>query len=146
MNTEYANVLSTIALVVSFGSFGVASYNSFRDRPRLKVTSTFYDASEWGPANLRVHVVNKGRRPAILRLLGGYTNRGDWSAAHIDHEKGGHRLGEHERYEFRIEKEDAVMSGPDAPDETFDRMWIEDTLGNRYPIPRSSEYIGKLFS
>jgi hypothetical protein len=147
VSPEYASIVSTIALVVSFGSFGVAAFNSFRDRPRLKVTSNFYDVSEFGsPRRIQVEVVNRGRRPVILRLLGGYTKGGDWSGTFFDYKKGGLRLGEHERHEFTIVQEDAVHSGPEGPEETFDRMWIEDTLGNRHPIPKSGEYIAKLFS
>lgn len=145
MSTEYASVVSTIALIVSFGSFGVAAYNAFRDRPRLKVTSMFYESSEWGPAQMHVVVVNKGRRPAILRLLGGPTSGGTSGGTLLEHDKGGLRLGEHERHEFRIERDDAVLLGPDGP-ETYDQMWIEDSLGDRHPIPQSREYIPKLFS
>lgn len=147
MSTEYANIVSTIALAISFGSFGVAVYNSFRDRPRLKVTSTLYDGSHGEPVHIQVEVVNAGRRPLILRLLGGDGSGNSWGGKHIEYEKGGLRLGEHEHHAFTIEKKDAVLYDPDdGPEETFKRMWIQDSLGNRYPIPKSSEYIGKLFS
>jgi len=141
----YANVLSTIALLVSLGSFMVAAYNAFRDRPRLKVTSTFYDASEWGPAHMSVAVVNKGRRPVILRLIGGNSSSGS-SGTYIEHDKGGLRLGEHERHEFKIDRDEAVHSGPDGPEDFYDRMWIEDSLGNQHSIPKSREYIARMLS
>jgi hypothetical protein len=48
LEPTYANVVSTIALIFSAGSFVVAAPNSFRDRPRLEVTSQFFAASEWG--------------------------------------------------------------------------------------------------
>jgi hypothetical protein len=151
MSTEYANVVSTIAMVISMvislGSFGVAAYNSFRDRPRLKVTSTFYDGSHGEPLHIRVEVVNKGRRPVILRLLGGDGSGDNWSGTHMEHEKGGLRLGEHEHHSFTIEKKDAVLFDPDdGPEQPFKRMWIQDSIGNRYSIPKSGEYIGKLFA
>jgi hypothetical protein len=149
-----ADTRSTIALLVSIGSLvvslggvGVSAYNSLRDRPRLKVTSRFFDVSDLGsPRRIYVNVVNKGRRPVILRLLGGYDNRGEFSGTFFDQDKGGLRLGEHERHDFKIEPDDAFIRGPDGPEEPYERMWIEDSLGNRYAIPRSREYIRQLFS
>lgn len=145
MSTEYSSVISTIALIVSVGSFGVAAYNAFRDRPRLRVTTKFYEFSEWGPARMDVVVVNMGRRPVILRLLGGHTSSDSYGGTLLESAKGGLRLGEHERHEFRIERDDAILPGPDGP-ETYERMWIEDSLGDRHPIPQSQEHIPKLFS
>jgi hypothetical protein len=133
-------IVSTIALILSFGSFGVAAYNPFRDRPRLKVTSNFWEESEWGPASIHAIVVNAGRRPVILRLLGGDGPQGGFSGTYLAHDSGGLRLGEHERHEFSIKSEDAFFQAdPDGPLEPFARMWIEDSLGNRHAIPRSRD-------
>ncbi len=144
---SYPEIVSTIALVVSLGSFGVSAFNAFRDRPRLKVKSTFYDASEWNDEPyIRVEVVNRGRRPVILRMIGGYHSDGGGGGESIEHENGGLRLGEHERHDFTIDKEKAVLQGPDGPDHPYERMWIEDTLGNRHAIPNSRAYLKKLFS
>ncbi len=54
-------------------------------------------------AGIAVQVVNKGRRPVILRLLGGHDSSGRWSGTYLDHEKGGLRLDEHGRHDFAIE-------------------------------------------
>ena len=137
----------TIALVVSLGSFGVSALNAFRDRPRVKVTGTFYEASEYNmEPYIAVQVVNRGRRPVILRMVGGFDSSGNAGGEYMEYDKGGLRLGEHERYEFNIEKEKAVMQGPDGPEDPFVQMFIEDSLGNRHAIPRSGEYLKKLFS
>jgi len=146
VNPSYPEIVSSIALLVSVGSFGVAAYNAYRDRPHLRVTSAFYGESEWGPARISVTVMNKGRRPVILRLLGGNNSQGEYSGTFLEHDKGGFRLGEHERHDFSITKEGAIMADPDAADEPYVRMWIEDSLGNRHAIPRSREYLAKLHS
>jgi hypothetical protein len=141
---SYPEVVSTIALVFSFGSFGVAAYNAFRDSPRLKVTSQFFDAWDYGPASFSIAVVNRGRRPVILRLLGGYNSEGEWGGEYLESEKGGIRLGEHERRDFSIEKKDTILFSPVDPDTPYVTMWIEDSLGNRHPVPKSREYLSKL--
>jgi hypothetical protein len=108
---SYPEIVSTIALVVSLGSLGVAAYNSFRDRPRLKIISAFYEGSEWNPApGISVNVVNHGRRPVILRLLGGYNSQGQYSGVFLEHDKGGIRLGEHERHDFSLEQDTSFLS------------------------------------
>jgi hypothetical protein len=109
----------------------------------LKVTSAFYDESEWALANISVTVVNVGRRPAILRLLGGSNNRGESSGTFFESIGGGMRLGEHERHDLTIERKDAFAIDPDGPDEPYARMWVEDSLGNRYSVSRSREYLSK---
>ena len=143
---RYAEILSTIALIISVAGFGLSALGVFRDRPRVKVTSTFYSADEFGPDQINVVVVNKGRRPVILRMIGGNGEGGGWSATNLATEKGGIRLGEHERWEHTIKPEHTVSFNPDGEDMRLERMWIEDSLGNRHSIPRSKEYVAKLQS
>jgi hypothetical protein len=33
----------------------------------------------------------------------------------------------------------------DGPEDPYDVMWIEDTLGNRHKIPNSREYIAQMY-
>lgn len=141
---KYSDGLATIALVVAISSLGVSALTVFRDRPRLKITSQFVEESDYGPARIWVVVVNRGRRPVILRLLGG-TADGDISGGTcLGEDKAGLRLGEHERYEHNIEAEHTYGLDPDGPDYAYRRMWIEDSLGIRHPIPKSREYLTRL--
>jgi len=57
----------------------------------------------------------------------------------------GIRLGEHEHHELSIDKEGVITLDENGPDEPYDFMWIEDTLGNRHKIPNSREYIAKMY-
>lgn len=116
------------------------------DRTRLKVSSVFHVADEWGPAQIVVTIINKGRRPAILRLLGGSDARGKWSGQYIEHEKGGHRLAEHERYDRKVTKEDTLAFHPDDAGVFYETLWVEDSLGVRHGVPHSKEYIKKLWA
>lgn len=143
---NYSEVISTIALIVSLGSLSVSGYVAFRDRPRLKITSRFVPASEYGPNRIVLALVNMGRRPVILRMLGGTSKNGAWAAEFLAHEKGGLRLGEHERYEHTLEKDDTVAFNPENEDLFYERLWVEDSLGNRHPVPNSHEHIKKLWS
>jgi hypothetical protein len=81
-------------------------------------------------------------------MIGGNGEGGGWSAIMWATDKGGIRLGEHERWEHTIESEHMVSlnTPPDGEDMVFERMWIEDSLGNRRSIPRSKEYVAKLQS
>jgi hypothetical protein len=142
---NYPEVLSTIALIVSVGSFGLAATNIFRDRPRVKITSALFEGSEYDPEpSIHIVVINKGRRPVILRMLGGSAADDDWSGEFLEYDKGGVRLGEHERWEHSVSKQGRTSMNPDGPDIIYTRMWIEDSLGNRYLIPHSREHIARL--
>lgn len=147
MTVSIPIAISTIALVVSLASFGVSLYNSLRDRPRLSIESKFYEGSEYNPeSRIAVTLINRGRRPVILRMTGGNDDAGNWTADMLESDKGGLRLGEHERHEFRIKKDDTIHVMPDDDVITFKEMWVEDSLGTRHKIPKSSEYIRRLWS
>lgn len=139
-------ILPSIAIVVSLGSFGVSAYVAFRDRPRLKVSGQFFRASRDDPSRIVLTLINVGRRPVILRQLGGTSKVGKWSAPFPGRDKGGLRLDEHERYEHAIKKEDTVSFDFDKDDASLGSLWIEDSLGNRYHVPNSNEDIGQLWS
>lgn len=144
---SYSDILSSVALVASLGSLSVSAFVAFRDCPRLKITSRYMAASGYGPNRIVLTLVNKGRRPVILRLLGGTSEVGKWSATFLAQEKGGLRLGEHERYEHTIEKEDTVSFDLDSDDNClFGCLWVEDSLGNRHQVPNSRELINNLWS
>lgn len=144
-----ADTRSNIALLVSIGSLVVSGVafvvNTFRDRPRLKVSSQLYHDDNGDPYKIAVTVVNKGRRPVILRMIGGNGRKGGWGGTYFDSKKGGIRLGEHEHHEFEPDKEGVVLLDENGPDEPYHSMWVEDTLGNRHKIPNSREYIARMY-
>lgn len=144
--SSYSDILSSIAIVVSLGSLGVSAYVAFRDRPRLKVSGQFFRASRNDPSRIVLTLINVGQRPVILRQLGGTSKVGKWSVAFPGQGPGGLRLGEHERYEHTIKKEDTVSFDVDKDDTSLGSLWIEDSLGNRYHVPNSKEDIGRLWS
>lgn len=143
---SYSDALSSFALVVSLGGLSISAYGTFRDTPRLKVTGRHIAASASGPNRIVLTLINRGRRPVILRLLGGTSKIGKWSAKFLERDQGGIRLGEHERYEHTIEKEDTVSFDLDNDDLLFECLWVEDSLGNRHQVPNSRKLINELWS
>jgi hypothetical protein len=145
MDLQVASIIIAIfALLVSLGTLCVSFYSTYQDRPRLRIATLFLEASEFGPNRVVVTLVNTGRRPIILRLVGGTTSEEHWSGSFIDFDKGGRRLAEHERHEITLEKEDTIGFNPEGDDLNYVRLWIEDSLGNRHHIPNSESLIDKL--
>lgn len=139
------DTLAIAALVISVASLGISAHVAFRDRARLRITSKFFSANEYGPSHIVTTMVNVGRRPVILRMIGGIAGKSTWSGTYIDHEAGGKRLGENERYDHTFSKEDILSFHPDGEDIVFEALWVEDSLGVRHPIPKSREHIKKLW-
>lgn len=141
-----AETLAIAALFIAAASLGISAWVAFRDRARLKIISKFVAASDYGPSRVIATMVNVGRRPVILRLIGGRGSDGKWSASFLEREKGGLRLAEHERYEHTFTKDDTVSFHPEHEDFFLEALWVEDSLGTRHSIPKSREYIKKLWS
>jgi hypothetical protein len=139
-------ILPVIAIVIALASFALSFYNVFRDRPRLKVTSRYIAAWEYGPEQISIALINMGRRPVIIRLVGGTTEKGESGGTYVEHDKGGLRLGEHERHEQSLSQGDTMLIDPEGSDIRFKVMWVEDSLGNRHAIPNSGEYIKRLWT
>jgi hypothetical protein len=139
-------ILAVAALLISIGSLGLSAHVAFRDRGRLRITSQFFAANEYGPSHIVTTMVNVGRRPIILRMIGGLAGKSTWSGTYVDHATGGKRLGENERYDHTFSKEDIVSFHPDGEDVVFEELWVEDSLGVRHPIPKSREHIKKLWA
>jgi len=139
------NWLALIAILVSVTSPVLTYYQVRLDRPRLKVQATFYEASEYGAARIALAVINAGRRPMILRLLGGTDVEGHWGGDHLDSRNGGVRLAEHERFEKTLFKEDTILLQGEGKDIVYRTMWVEDSLGDRHVIPNSDSYIKRLW-
>ena len=141
---QFSDWVALSALGVSLPSLAVTSRSAFLDRSRLTVTSEYHEASEFGPARIHIALVNKGRRPVILRLFGGRDTAGATGGTYLDHEAGGKRLAEHERHEFTVTKDDAVLFGPDE-DLFFAELWVEDSLGRRHKVPKSKQHLARLW-
>jgi hypothetical protein len=144
----YSEIISTVALLIAGSTF---VRNLLRDRPRIQIKSAFYDGSESAEfepnpqPSIQVVVVNTGTRPVILRVIGGADDKGRGSGRMIEYEKGGTRLGKHERWEHTIKNEDTVDPYSNEPEDIlFTHMWIEDSLGNRHLIPDSYDLVPKL--
>ena len=64
-----SDYIAALALIVSLLSFGISLYSGLRDRVHLRAISKLYNLSgEFGPAYIKVKVVNRGRRPAIQQF------------------------------------------------------------------------------
>lgn len=143
----FSNVLAVIALLISTGALSVSVFNYRRASARLRVTCMRYSCGgpEYGDPYIEVHVVNAGRRPVVLRKIGGSV--GDhWSATCIDFDAGGRRLGEHEHYQHKFRAIDLTSITPESEEFIFNELWVEDSLGVRHRVQKSRENIQKLLA
>ena len=138
-----SEIISIFALLISGVSLGFSIYFNFRDRANIKTTSDFYPASESGPASVHFTVVNAGRRPIILRMRGGVDKNGGWIGTFLGKDQSGLRLGEHERLDHTMGKQSLFEQTPDDL-MTLADLWVEDTLGRRYPIKDAKKNLALL--
>ena len=138
-----SEIVSVLALFLSVISLGFSIYVNLRDRANIKTTSQFYPASESGPAAVHFSVVNAGRRPIILRMRGGVDKSGGWIGTFLGKDQSGLRLGEHERLDHTMKKQDIFEQTPDDL-MTLADLWVEDTLGRRYPIKDAKKNLAAL--
>lgn len=138
-----SEVVSIAAFVVSCVSFGMTFYFNFRDRANLKVKSTYCPGWADSESYIAVSAVNAGRRPIVVRMWGGIDEADNWVGTFINQTVNGGRLGEHERFDLKITKDDLVAITPDG-EVAFVDLWIEDTLGCRYPVVNAKENIKNL--
>jgi hypothetical protein len=139
----FSELMSLTAVVIALGSLVVSFWVSWGDRPKLKVSTQFYPGFEDAPPKFRVWAVNAGKRPIILRLLGGDHEDG-WSGTYLGESGKGLRLGENEFFEDNISPGHNIFIHPGGS--RLVRMWFEDSLGRRYPVPRSEQYIAALLA
>lgn len=134
-------VVSGLAFVVS----AISLYLHFQDRPSLKIISEFVPSSEYGSAYIALSVVNSGKRPLVITMWGGSGDNGKWVGEFIGNERKGLRLAEKERYNIVLRKEDMVAITPDE-EVVFSDLWVEDSLGKRYSVPRAKQYVVELLN
>src|SRR6266404_3009204 len=143
MHMERPEIISVLALLLSVISLGFSVYFNFRDRANIKTSSKFYAASEFGSASFHFTVVNAGRRPIILRMRGGVDKNGSWVGTHLGKDQTGLRLGEHERLDHSMKRDDLFEQTPDDVITLVD-LWVEDTLGRRYTIKDAKKNLALL--
>jgi len=135
--------IAIVAIVISMASLCASFYFGFLDRAKLQIKSKFYENSEYGPANISIHIANAGRRPMIIRMWAGEDENGHWSGIFFGKSSEGLRLDENERKDLLLGKDDLVSHGPEEPI-IFSKLWIEDSLGKRYPVPNSEVQVKQL--
>ena len=140
---QVSETISIGALAVSCISLCVSFYFNFRDRANLKIKSAYCPGWAESEAYVSISVVNAGRRPIVLRMWCGVDAAENWVGTFINQAVNGGRLGEHERLDLKVTKEDLIAITPDS-EIVFVDLWIEDTLGRRYPVVNARENIKKL--
>jgi hypothetical protein len=127
-----------IALAVSVLSFVTSFYFGFRERVWVRAVCKFYQAHpEYDRAHLRIRVVNRGRRIAVLTMFGGNLVDGGWQGEHLGEKERGLHLSEHQFYERKFYREDVVALAPDYVSE-YVELWFEDSLGKRHKVRNSA--------
>ena len=135
--------VAVVAIIISIISLCGSIYFGLLDRAKLQIKSEFYPASEYGQANISIHIANSGRRPMIIRMWAGENEEGIWAGSFFGKSREGLRLDENEREDLHLSKDDLISEGPDDPI-IISKLWIEDSLGKRYPIPNSETHVKQL--
>ena len=138
--------ISLAALLISFISLGFSIYLGLRDRYKLVTESKFFSEDEYGPAVVQIKIVNAGRRVVVLRVLGGNHIGGGSSGEILGEERRGYPLNEQEAFERRYVWETLHSMSPDGTVDTYESLYVEDTLGRRYKIRDSKKNIKKLLA
>ncbi|MCP5007734.1 MAG: hypothetical protein GY941_27930 [Planctomycetes bacterium] len=139
----FTDYIAICALVVSTISICISAYNVFYDSPRLSASAKYYPGHEDDEPQIQIKVVNKGKRPAILRSFGGPLETGGWEAEHLGESDHGLRLSENGFYERTIYRDDVYTSNPNI-DSRFVAFWFEDSLGRRHEVKGSGESVTAL--
>lgn len=138
--------LSVLAIAISGMSLLISLWALLRDRSWLKVYSEFYPGhKDYGPPGIKFKAINKGRRPIYIRSIGGNLKGRGWQSIHVGDSEFGKKLEENQYIEESWSKDDLIADAPDYTD-SYVSIWIEDSLGRRYKVPRSKRYIKRLES
>ena len=143
-----SDVISIVSLAVSAVSLSVSGYVVFIDRARVRARSEFFPAHEdedkrLRPASMRVEIVNMGRRPVVLTMMGGYYENNGWSGTYLGERDKGIRLEENGRFTEDIDRQHHVVWSREM-DAAID-LWVEDTLGRRYRVKGAKDHLNRLF-
>lgn len=144
MDMRLNEYIPYIALIVSVLSFITSFYFGFRDRVRVRATSTFYPPHpEYDRAHLVIRILNRGRRVAVLTMFGGDLADRSWQGENLGEKDRGLHLTEHQFYERKFYPEDIGAISPDSESE-FVELWFEDSLGKRHKVKNSRKGIQQL--
>lgn len=139
------NILPYAAITISIAGFLLSLSGFLRDRPRLKIKSQYLPSSQYDPEDeIMVTLTNHGRRTVIIRLVGGTDAKGESSGTFLNYDKGGIRLTENDRHELHLRLSDIHQQVPDGDDLHYVELWIEDSLGRKYAIPKSKSHIKEM--
>jgi hypothetical protein len=120
-----------------------------RDKAKIITRSKYLAGYEGDQPQIFLYIVNAGRRPIVLRMWAGSSQRTygkeKWIGTFMNHDKGGQRLAENESYELRLKREDLIGSSPDE-DVVFQDIWFEDSLGQRHVVQGAKNNIRKLWA
>lgn len=139
-----AEIISTLALLVSIAALVLSAFNAVRDRAKLIARSKTWPSSDYGQAGMQITIVNAGRRPIVLRMLVAVVGPNSWYGEHLGDQKSGLRLGEREHHEITWRKSD-MLGGPDDDLLAVD-LQVEDSLGNRYPVANAKKNLAALLA
>lgn len=140
-----SEIISIFALVIAVVSLGISFHFGFRDKAHLKTSAEYYPGHpDYDRARIQVKIVNSGRRPTILTMFGGNLKSGSWCGTHIGEKGEGVRLGEHEKHEVKVYREDLDFIDPEGNESEYTDYWFEDTLGQRFKVRNSEKLIIKL--
>ncbi len=135
---------ATWALIISAFSLGISAWRVIQDRSRLHIESTYHHLHpDYGPERICFRARNKGRRPIYLRAVGGDLKRGGFQSTHMGDTDFGMKLEEGQYYDGCWYRNDLIAIAPDNEDE-YVNIWLEDSLGNRYRVPKSKKYVRQL--
>ena len=130
-----AVAISLVALAVSIASLCLGLYLAWRDRAQMKVSSFAREhdhTSEY--SSIFITATNRGRRPVVLRWLGGVYADGSTGRQGIAED--GVKLQEGEFYETEFGKFDGIMVNGDDMSPLVD-VFLEDSAGRRHKIDGS---------
>ncbi len=131
------------AIIISIVSLSASIYFGLLDRAKLLIKPKYYGCSEYGPANISIHIANAGRRPIIIHMWAGEDENGEWEGRFFGKSGEGVRLDEKDREDLVLYREDMISQALDEPI-VFSKLWIEDSLGERYPVPGSEHLVKRL--
>jgi len=137
-----SEIISAIALIVSFVSLGFSIYLGLLDRHKLKIDSTLFWDEDGRPFYILISIKNIGRRKIIIRRwIGLYSSGIEAGTEFID--DSGIEIEENKWHEFNLDVADLIHIFDDRIQELVN-IRIEDSHGRKYIVKNAKENIQKL--
>lgn len=150
MTIDFSDWLSIAATLLALASILMTWHFNFRDKPNIKANCRMMDVSAYDPQvapYIEVKIVNKGRRVAVIHMLGGDTNIGTWSGQYLKDARNGQRglhLTENAFHIERLKLHDVRDTDPDGEKYEYINLWIEDSHGKRHVVKDSVKHLREL--